>query len=245
MVRAELMNTDGSSFIQYPTSPVASEISGLESTLFISPDEAQKVISSNLFPFPNTGNLTLDTFNVSARIFTDAGFRCVDEATVYAGRVSDAFTAAYFYEFDRGIGGFDPNNVGTPPITPGFPLGNPNLPYFRVHAADVGFTFATVGADQYRDPQDLYYEQLVSGYWAEFTKSLQPNPALEYLQVRGYTNTIEAIKIGGSWDPIVQGSRTGPVKRLNWPPVTSDYLEVEQCTYLNYSLTYYLDSNRG
>lgn len=176
---------------------------------------------------------------------TDVGFRCVDEATVYAGIVSGAFPAAYFYEFDRGIGGYDPNNVGNPPITPGYPRGDPNLPYFKVHAADVELTFGTVAPDQIRDPQDLYYAQLVSGYWAEFAKSLQPNPDLEYLQVRGYSNTIEAIKIGGQWDPIIRGGHSGPIKRLNWPPVTSGYLEVEQCSFLNYSLSYYLEADRG
>lgn len=30
--------------------------------------------------------------------------------------------------------------------------------------------------------------QLISGYFAQFTKTGNPNPSLEYLKIRGYTN---------------------------------------------------------
>ena len=46
--------------------------------------KAQHVIDSGLFPFHNTVNLTLDSFNVSARVATDKTFRYVDRATMYA-----------------------------------------------------------------------------------------------------------------------------------------------------------------
>ena len=132
---------------------MASEVEGLQSILYISPEYAQSVTSSGLFPFPDTGNLTLDTFDVSSRLYTDVGFRCIDQATVYAGALSHAFPSAYFYQFDRAIGGYDPNNVGNPPMAPGYPLGDPHLPYFKVHAGDVESAFGTISPNQIREPQ--------------------------------------------------------------------------------------------
>ena len=224
---------------------MASEVEGLESILYISPEYAQSITSSGLFPFPDTGNLTLDTFNVSSRLYTDVGFRCIDQATVYAGALSHAFPSAYFYQFDRSIGGYDPNNVGNPPVAPGYPLGDPHLPYFKVHAGDVESAFGTISPNQVREPQDLYFAQLVSGYWSAFTRSLDPNPSADYLRVRGYDNTLEAIQASGPWQPVGVGSEKGPIQRLDWPPYVSDYLELDQCQFLNYSLSYYIDSNRG
>lgn len=45
----------------------------------------QSIIDSNVFLLYSTGNLSLDTFNIIQRIFTDVGFRCVDEAIAYTG----------------------------------------------------------------------------------------------------------------------------------------------------------------
>lgn len=46
----------------------------------ISADIANAVIASGLFPNPNTGNETLDIFNVTGRVSTDGQFRYVDIA---------------------------------------------------------------------------------------------------------------------------------------------------------------------
>ena len=236
---------DGSSFISYPKTPVVSESAGLQSILSISEANANSVISSGLFPFPDTGNLTLDTFNVSARLTTDFGFRCIDEATVYAGALSGAFSSSYFYEVERTIGGYDPNNVGKAPVTPGYPLGNPHLPYYRVHGGEVGIAFGTVGANQIREPQDLWFTQLMSGYWTAFIRTLDPNPDLEYLKVRGYEETLEAVGQSGPWKAVQNGNTDGPVLALDWPAQTIPYRDAEQCTWLNYTLTYYLDKHQA
>ena len=124
---------DGASFSTYPKTPVTSEVQGIMAALSISETYAQDIVDSGLFPYYDSENVTLDSFNVSQRIATDKTFRCIDQATVYAGAKSGAFQSAYFYQMDRTSNGYDPNLLGGPAITPGYPYGNPNLPYFRLH----------------------------------------------------------------------------------------------------------------
>lgn len=228
---------DGASFSTYPTTPVTSELAGIEASLGIYSSYAQSIINSGLFPYYDTGNVTLDSFNVSQRVATDIQFRCIDQATVYAAAKSGAFPSSYYYQMERTIYGYDPNNLGGPPVTPGYPNGDPNLPYFKLHGADMPWVFGNLGT--LRDANDLYSVQLTAGYFAEFVKSGQPNPPEEYLSVRGYTTTLEAVKKTGAWDA-VSGSN-GPMRLLDYPAVASSFIDVPQCAFLNYSLSYYLE----
>lgn len=187
---------DGASFSNFPPANITTLSEGIQASLGISAEYAQLVIDSNLFPFYDTGNLTLDSFNISQRLATDKTFRCIDEATVYAGATSRAFEKAYYYNIDRTYAGYDPNNLGASglasgPATPGFPDGNPNLPYFRLHGADVGFTYGN--QQPLRDESDLKALQLMSGYFAAFARTGDPNPDMRYLQVRGYTSVSRLI----------------------------------------------------
>jgi carboxylesterase type B len=68
---------DGSSFSTYPrANNITSELEGIQVELGISEYYAQAIIDSGLFPYYDTGNTTLDSFNVSQRIATDNQFRC-------------------------------------------------------------------------------------------------------------------------------------------------------------------------
>ncbi len=225
---------DGASFSIYPTTPVLNETAGLMIGLGINESYANAIINSGLFPYYSTGNLTLDAFNVTQRVATDNTFRCIDEATVYAGAVTGTFPATYYYQIDRTITGYNPNNL---PETG--PTVNPEVPssYFQLHGADMPFMLATLTDP--RDANDIYTEQLVSGYFAEFVRSGQPNPSVEYLSVRGYTQVLEAVQETGPWDKV--SSASGPTKYLDYPAVSGTFNEMEQCTWLNYSIGYYLD----
>lgn len=134
---------DGASFSTYPTTPIANETQGLMIGLGISEAYAEDIIASGLFPYYDTGNLTLDTFNVTQRVATDKTFRCVDEATVYAGVRNGAFKTSYYYQMQRTGSGYDPNNLGGPPVEPGYPYGDPELPYFRLHGSDMPWVFVS------------------------------------------------------------------------------------------------------
>lgn len=54
----------------YPVDAVTDEVVGIQQALGISAEYAQSVVDSGLFPLYDTGNLTLDSFNVSQRIAT-------------------------------------------------------------------------------------------------------------------------------------------------------------------------------
>lgn len=224
---------DGASFCGFPSENITSEVEGIASSLSISTAAAQSVIDSGLFPFYDTGNLTLDTFNVSQRVSTDLQFRCFDEATVYAASVSQVFPSSYYYTIDRTYEGYDPLGLG-PALNGGE---NPEGNYFRLHGSDLGFTYGN--QNPLRDERDLQASQLISGYYAEFTKSGQPNPSETYLEARGYDNTLQAVRQTGSWDPISSGN--GPTKKLDYPSPTVNFPELAQCAFLNYSLNYYLE----
>lgn len=225
----------------YPQTPATSLCDGIQKSLGISLEYAKAVIDSGLFPMYDTGNLTLDAFNVSQRIATDLTFRCIDEATIYAAAESGAFPKAYYYEMQRAFRGYNPNNLNDSltqgPISPEYPLGNPHEFYFKLHSSDVGFTYGN--QNPLRDETDLIANQLISGYFAQFVKTGDPNPDPEYLRVRGYTDHLAAVTEDGAWPP-VDGAR-GPVKALDYPSKTIGFPELEQCQWLNYSLSYYLD----
>lgn len=231
---------DGASFSTYPKTPVTTEIDGIKATLGVTDSVAQSIISSGLFPYYDTGNVTLDSFNVSQRVATDIQFRCIDQATMYAASQSDAFDSSYYYQFDRTINGYDPNNLGGAPKSAAFPDGNPEVPYFKLHGADMPWIFGTLST--IRDEQDLWSEQIVTGYFAEFVKSGQPNPSLSYLKARGYTKTLENAMKMGPWQEV--SGEKGPIRRLNYPATASGFVDVPQCAFLNYSLSYYLDGGK-
>ena len=228
-----IIRNDGASFSTYPKTPIANHSQGLQVALSINSTWAQRVIDSNLFPFTSTGNLTLDSFNVSQRIATDKTFRCVDQATVFAGAQTKTFQKAYYYQFERTIGGYDPNNLGGPKDN------NPKNPYFRFHGADMPWVFGTLST--IREPEDLWSEQLVSSYFGSFVRSGDPNPDLKYLQVRGYDKVIEGVKNYGQWSQVDGGKKSGDeVRLLDWPSTNTGYVDVEQCNWLGYPLDYYL-----
>jgi carboxylesterase type B len=224
---------DGSSFSTYPKTPISNHTQGLEEALGINATYAQRVIDSKLFPLVNTGNLTLDSFNVSARIATDKTFRCIDQATVVAGTTTHAFQKAYFYQFERTIDGYDPNNLGQPKND------DPNNPYFRFHGAETPWIMGTL--NRVRDPEDLWSVQLTTSYFASFIRNYDPNPDLRYLDQRGYDKVTEGVKKYGQWKEVDASKESGDeIRLLDWPSKSAGFQDVEQCAWLGYPLDYYL-----
>lgn len=215
----------------YPSTPVSNETAGIMASLGISEYWANQIIESGLFPYYDTGNVTFDSFNVSARVATDKVFRCVDEATVYAGSVSGAFKSSYYYQFERTEGGYDPNGIG------GTTNNNPELPYFRFHSSDLQWVFGLLSV--LRDDRDLPSVHLVMSYFASFVKTGNPNAEYSYLKVRGYDDVLSAVEATGAWEPV--SSRNGPIRKLDYPSTAAHFVDVPQCAWLNYSLSYYLD----
>jgi hypothetical protein len=235
---------DGASFSNISPTPVANLSEGLEVGLSIKPSAAAAIIESNLFPLYDSGNLTLDAFNVTQRVATDSTFRCIDQATVYAGAVTGTFPDTFYYQFERSIDGYNPNNLGPDlvrgPISDAYPEGNPHEPYFKLHGSTGPWIFGNFYGEL-RDDTDLWSVQLVAAYTGAFVRAGRPALDVAALQVRGeaYAKTLEAAQTQGSWDQV--SGVDGPVRHLDWPSYSSGFVDVEQCAWLNYSLSYYVD----
>ncbi|KAL2835039.1 putative carboxylesterase [Aspergillus cavernicola] len=230
---------EGASFCTYPSSNIQSELEGITESLGISTTQAQHIIDSGLFPYFNTDNITLDTFNVSQRIATDLRIRCPNQASLFAGVSSGVLQPSYYYQMQRTSGGFNPNNLPGPSATPDFPTGDPDLPYFRLHASDLPWVFGNLDNDSLRDSLDLYSAQLISAYFAEFVRSGQPNPSVEYLAARGYKTTLDAVNAFDRWEPV--SSPKGPIHLLDFPSGKAQFQDLEQCEFLGVPITYFLD----
>lgn len=259
-----MTKSEGAAFVGY-NKTCTTELSCLMSNIGISQSAAQSIIDSGLFPYYDTGNVTADSFNVSQRVTTDNTFRCIDQvspslmllrhsrsiwfpslplttltiqATVYAGAVSGAFEYAYYYQSNRTEGGYNPNNVDdVGPITPSYPNGNPNLPYYSVHGADMNFVWENPIA--LRDANDLADQQLQGGMISSFIRTGDPNIAVGYLQARGYTTTLQLIKKQGPWGKV--SSATGPIKVFQDMAYTEPFQDLAQCAFLGYPIDYYLN----
>ncbi|THV51535.1 hypothetical protein BGAL_0107g00070 [Botrytis galanthina] len=233
---------DGASIgTNYPTTAVTSEVSGIAASLGISTSYAQTIIDSGLFPFYDTGNLTLDAFNVSQRVATDKDFRCVDQATVYAGSKNGIFKSSYFYEMGRTVAGWDPNGLGGPPASPGYPDGNPNLPYFRFHGADMPWVFGAFNTGlQFRDQEDWWSVQLSVAYFGAFVRTGNPNPEEGFLKSRGYATVQKGVKEVGKWREVGVGAEKGSMMVIDWPGKVEEFADLEQCDWLGYPVDYYV-----
>ena len=237
------MENDGSAYCNYPAEDPPNLIEGLEDSLDISIEWAQKINFSGLFPFESTGNYSLDVFRVAERVAENFQFRCIDQASLYAGISSSVFPSGYFYQMNRAINIYDPTGVGSPPITPEFPHGNPNLPYMKTHSGELAYVFGNMEPEIVRNDDDIWFGQVMTGYWSEFVRSGQPNPSQEYLEIRGYHKTQEAVQGTGDWRAVEPDTieDEGQVMLLDYPLSTqSGWVDMEQCRFLNYSLEYYL-----
>ncbi|KAG4026683.1 hypothetical protein MFRU_038g00870 [Monilinia fructicola] len=226
----------------YPATPVTSQVDGIAASLGITQSYAQSIIDSGLFPYYDTGNITLDSFNVSQRVATDKDFRCIDQATVYAGSKNHIFKSNYFYEMHRTIVGYDPSGLGGPAVTPGYPNGNPNLPYFRYHGADEPWVFGAFNTGYpFRDAEDLWSMELSVSYFGAFVRTGNPNPEDGFLKSRGYETVQKGIKEVGKWNEVGVGGKNGSMMLIDWPGEAKEFADLEQCDWLGYGVDYYVN----
>ena len=89
-----------------------------------------------------------------------------------------------------------------------------------------------------RNPEDLYSVQLTSSYFASFIKTFDPNPDLEYLQVRGYDRVVDAVKKSGTWGEVKKNDKQ--LRLLDYPSKKGSFVDVDQCKWLGYGVDYYI-----
>ncbi|KAI0480490.1 Alpha/Beta hydrolase protein [Xylariaceae sp. FL0804] len=233
---------DGGPFITYPTT--TNESAYLASQGFAVPP-------AQLFPVPDLANGTLALFNASTRLATDGIFRCVDQATAYAGARDGRLGNVYFYEFNRtyqteGWPGLD---VCEAPPTPSRPHGDPDREYFKCHSGELYYVFGNVQRTglPLRDANDLPFSQSTLDAWAAFARAHDPNPDPALLRARGrsYENTLRerelaAAQGSGPWTPAGANGQPATMRTLQWPSFQGPFVELAQCEALGLPLDYYL-----
>lgn len=225
----------------YPTNNLSMGIEDLAAADHLN---AIAIIDSHLFPLgtsiTNNNNATLDVFNTTTRISTDASFRCVNQFSAYAGVKNSVLPSTWFFEFNRTYQdpAYNPNGICAAPITPTHPYGDPELEYFKCHAGDLANTFGNVARVGFpdRDGKDAKFGQLVTDYWTAFARNLDPNPRMSYLKVRGYWNTIGQVEESGPWEKVV--AEAPRMMELQWNSVMLPFRDTEQCAVLGFPLDY-------
>ncbi|KAI5244086.1 alpha/beta-hydrolase [Aureobasidium subglaciale] len=223
----------------YPTNNLTT---GIDDIAHASHLNASAIFESNLFPLgtSRTANATLNVFNTTTRISTDASFRCVNQFEAYAGAKDGVLPNIWFFEFNRTYQdpAYNPNLVCAAPVTPSHPYGDPSLEYFKCHAGDLANTFGNVARVGFpdRDGLDAKFGQLITDYWTSFARNLDPNPNMEYLKVRGYWNTINQIEQSGLWEKV--DAAQPKMMELQWNSVIMPFRDVDQCAVLGFPLDY-------
>jgi carboxylesterase type B len=234
-----VMHDDGGPFTSFSKGLNASQ------TLTDQGYNANAILGSGLFPVPQSGNVTLDIFNLTARVATDVSFRCPTQATVFSAIKSKVFPVVYSYEIDRGfqLTTWSPNPpTCEAPKTAEHPLGDPSLPYWKCHSGELYYEFGTAIREgrQPRDQDDIPFSQYLMDTWTAFGRTKNPNPDLEFLQARGFTNTSAVVKKVAPWKPT--SARESKLRVLDVRPRDEGFREVKQCEVLELPTDYYLDS---
>lgn len=225
------MRDDGAAFISYPS--VNESL-----TNFLSANSLPTNLDSSAFPVPTAPNNTLDIFNVSARISTDGQFRCVDEATAYAGVVNHIFPtdSVFYYEFNRSyqLVSYEPNYPVCEP-----PDRNPDNEYWKCHSGELYYVFGNLARSglSYRDENDLPFSQFIVDTWSSFARTHSPNPEAGFLEARGYNSTARELQKAGKWRPVTKSDLT--YRRLQWPSVEDRFQEKKQCAAVGIPIDYY------
>ena len=176
-----------------------------------------------LFPILPTGNATLDLYTSSARLATDGIFRCVDQATAYAGLESGRFgPSLYYYEFDRTYQtqGWPGTDVCEPPRTKTHPLGDTTKPYLRCHSGELYYVFGNLHRQglPMRDGGELEFEQFVLDSFVAFMRGGDPNGDAGWWRARGYEGTLRVAGTSGRWEAAARRDKGGmKVRVLDWP----------------------------
>lgn len=239
------MRDDGAAFISYPTAN-DSLTSFISSQGFNFTTSLSTSALTTIYPEPNSANATLNIFNTTALVSTDAQFRCLDEATAYSAVKHNVFTDVYFYEFNRSyqLSSYSPNSPNCVPAPDAaHPYGDPSNEYFKCHSGELYYVFGTLAFNGLpaRDENDIPFEQFAVDTWAAFVRTYNPNPDVGYLKARGFSNTLKEVQKGGSkWAPVTPGKQT--LRLLEWPSVQEPFLVYSsqaQCDDLGLPLDYY------
>jgi carboxylesterase type B len=213
---------DGTPFVNFPPSVTAEDPTWLTSQGLPNPPR-------DLYPLQDIQNETLALYRVGARLATDAMFRCIDQATAYAGLQNGLFDEVYYYEFDRTyqMADWPKLELCDAPRTAEHPLGDPaaEIGYSRCHSGELFYVFGNLKrmGMPYRDAEgDMALQQEVLDRWAAFAWGRSPNGPS-----------------GSTWEPAVSAEMK--LLSIDWPESSmTAFRDLEQCEWLGLPLDYYL-----
>ncbi|KAK4175607.1 putative cholinesterase [Triangularia setosa] len=238
-----ITHDDGAPFISFPSPTTTNSTSYL-----LSQGYSPSLVPSDIV-HPNSGNFTLDLFNTTARLATNAVFRCIDQATAHAALRNNVFSSVYYYEFDRTyqMPGWPNLDVCEAPRTKSHPYGDPSKPYLKCHSGELYYVFGTLHRQgmKVRDEGDLPFEQYILDSFVQFIRSGDPNLDKGYLRARGanWRETLTQVERAGRWEEAVStGKKRGGVLRgLDWPTSKDGpFRELDYCENLGLGLGHYL-----
>ncbi|KAK1992645.1 carboxylesterase [Colletotrichum falcatum] len=200
-----------------------------------------------LFPPMLTKNKTRAAFGVGARLATDAMFRCIDQATVFAGLDSGVLgSKVFYYELERTYQTpeWPKIDLCQAPKSEAHPAGDPESPVdnLRCHSGDLLPVFGNIvrQGNLLRDEYDLPWEQYLLDAFTSFARTYDPNPEKGFLKARGFESTMRAQE-QSPWEPAVKGEMK--MRRIDWPVerhMMRDFKDLEQCKFLGLPLEYYI-----
>ncbi|KAL0931032.1 putative carboxylesterase from carbohydrate esterase family gh10 [Colletotrichum truncatum] len=202
----------------------------------------------DLFPPLKTSNKTRAAFGVGAQLATDAMFRCIDQATVYAGLNSGVLgSKVYYYEYERTYQTLEwPRlDICEAPKSEEHPTGDPesSTNNLRCHSGDLIPMFGNLARQglPFRDENDLPWEQYMVDTFSSFARTYDPNPDKDFLRARGFNSTLEALEKSGPWEPSVKDDMK--MRLFDWPvddQMMRGFKDIEQCKWLNLPLDFYI-----
>jgi hypothetical protein len=231
------MHDDGAPFISYPTT------TNLTSILTSESFPTSSILASPAgVPSPFNAPPPQSLFNLTARISTDAQFRCLGQSTAYTAAKNDVFDEFYAYEFDRAYQiQWSPNPPACEaPVSATHPFGDPTAPFYKCHSGELMLVFGTIVSEGRvpRDQDDVPFSQFIVDTWAAFARTGKPVPDARFLSARGFVNTTAYVARGGGWDPVGAGNEK-PVRVLDVNVRNEGWREMEQCEVLGQGLGYF------
>lgn len=236
-----LMGTTAEEAAQAVFLPVFDNLTMVLSGYGLDLPSIQRIYDSQAFP-RLSGDPLASEFAQTVRILTDNMWRCSSQAFAAAAARHQAVSNLWFFEFDRTLSPLFPGFAQcTPQVDATHPFGNPSVPYYRCHGGDMIFFFGNQGFLNIpdRDGLDIRFSQYVVDAWAQFAWNHDPNPNLEYLDARGYTNTTLTVKKMQEWPAVGNTTDTLILRELNAELDDVPFKEMRQCEVLDFPIDYY------
>lgn len=186
-------------------------------------------------------DMTLNIFNLTSRVATDALFRCPAQSTAFSAAKNNVYKTEYAYEMERSyqLTRYSPNSgVCDAPKTDSHPYRDTSLPYHRYHSNDLYFVFANYQREgrRTRDADDVLFTQYITDTCLAFGQTGDPNPAPDFLEARGFSNTSLIVKGIQPWKPV--WAEDVELRVLDLKPTNKGFNELKQCYVLCQPLNY-------